>query len=68
MPVKAKVYHTHTGLLLYQVQEENEHVVSLVGDNEKELLRTPSRSAATKYFNSIKAHYEERAVAEKVKT
>ena len=61
---KAKTYTTHTGLLIYQTQEEGQHVVSIVGTQEKELLRTPSRPAATKYFNGLKAHYEERAKAE----
>ncbi len=64
MPAKAKTFKTHTGLLLYQVQEEREHVISIVGTTEKELLRTPDKNAATKYFNSIKKHYEERAKVE----
>jgi hypothetical protein len=58
---KAKTFKTHTGLLLYQTQEEGEHVVSIVGDQQKELLRTPDRRAATKYFNGLKADYETRA-------
>ena len=61
---RAKTFKTFNGLLIYQVQDEDEHVVSIVGDREKELLRTPSKPAATKYFNSLKAHYEERAKAE----
>lgn len=61
---KAKTFKTHTGLLIYQVQDEGEHVVSIVGDREKELLRTPVKSAATKYFNGLVKHYEERAKAE----
>mgnify|MGYP001600831030 CR=1 FL=1 len=55
---KAKTYKTHTGLLIYQTQDEGEHVVAIVGDREKELLRTPSRAAATKYFNELKKQYE----------
>ncbi len=57
---RAKTYQTHTGLLISQVQDEEMYVVSIVGDREKELLRTPVRAAATKYFNGLKAHYEER--------
>ncbi len=59
--MRAKAYQTHTGLLLAQTQDGDEYVVSIVGDSEKELLRTPVRAAATKYWLSIKAHYEQRA-------
>ncbi len=62
--MRAKAYQTHTGLLLAQTQDGDEYVVSIVGDSEKELLRTPSRPAANKYFNGLKKHYEERAKAE----
>ena len=41
-------------------------VVTITGDNIKELLRTPDEAAAVKYAESIKLHYEERAAAEKV--
>ena len=61
---KAKTFTTFNGLLIYQVQDGDEYVVSLVGDREGELIRTPVRTAATKYFNSIKAHYEARRIAE----
>ncbi len=61
MPVKAKTYKTHTGLLIYQTQEEREHVVAIVGTQEKELLRTPDRNAANRYFAGLKKHYEQRA-------
>ncbi len=64
MPIKAKAFKTHTGLLIYQTQEDEEFVVSIVGDRQKELLRTPSRAAATKYYDSLKKHYEERAKTE----
>ena len=62
---KAKTFKTHTGLLIYQVQDEKEHVVSIAGTREKELLRTPVRAAATKFFNSLVKQYEQRAEAEK---
>ena len=57
---RAKTYQTHTGLLIAQTQDEDMHIVSITGDREKELLRTPDQKAATKYFNGLKAHYEER--------
>ncbi len=69
---KAKTFKTHTGLLIYQTFEgekpDEVYVVGLAGDRDKELLRTPSRAAATKYFDSLKKHYTERAEAEKVTT
>lgn len=61
----AKTFQTHTGLLIFQTQEgkgkEAQHVVSIVGTQEKELLRTPVKSAATKYYDGLVKHYEQRA-------
>lgn len=57
-------YTTHTGLLLYVQEEDDLHSVWIVGDQIKELLKTPVKAAAIKYAESIKAHYEERKAAE----
>ena len=57
-------FQTHVGLLLYLQEDGDEFVVTLVGDNIKELLRTPDKAAAMKYAESIKLHYEERRLAE----
>lgn len=65
---KARTFKTHTGLLIYLVSEgekpDLQHVVSIVGSQEKELLRTPDKRAATTYFNGLVKHYEEREKAE----
>ena len=63
---KAKTFQTHVGLLIYQVQDEDDHVVYIAGTQEKELLRTPDKKAATKCFNALVANYKERAIAEAV--
>ena len=63
---KAKTFQTHVGILICQVQEDKEHVVFIVADREKEILRTPVKSAATKCFDSLVKHYQERAIAEAV--
>ncbi len=63
---RAKTYKTHTGLLLYRSADGT--TVGLVGDRDKELLVTPDKRASLKYFNEIKAHYEQRKVDEQVKT
>lgn len=57
---RAVAYKTHTGLLLALVTEDGEHVVSITGTQTKELLRTPVRRAARKYFDGMKQHYEQR--------
>ncbi len=61
---KAKAFKTHTNLLITQTEDEGEFVVSIVGDREKELLRTPIRAAATKYYDGLVKQYQERAKAE----
>ncbi len=66
MAAKAKTYQTHTGLLICQTEEDGEYVVAIVGERQKELLRTPIRVAATRYFDGLVKHYEARAEAEKV--
>ena len=57
----ATAFKTHTGLLIALEKDENEHVVTLTGTQVKELLRTPVRSAAKKYYDGLVKHYEQRA-------
>lgn len=61
---KALTFKTDTGLLIYMVKEEDEFVVSIVGDRQKELLRTPVRAAAKKVFDALVKTYQEREKAE----
>ncbi len=61
-------YQTFNGLLIH-VEKDGEDpdvvfTVYVTGDRQKELLRTPDEAAAVKYAEGLKAHYEERKVAE----
>lgn len=60
----AVAFKTHTGLLIALEKDDKDNVVTITGDKTKELLRTPLRVAARKYYESLKKQYEERAKAE----
>jgi hypothetical protein len=60
----AVAFKTHTGLLIALERDEQDNVVTITGDKVKELLRTPSRVAARKYYESLKKQYAEREKAE----
>ena len=64
----AKTFKTFNDLLVYQTAEGEKpnvvYIVSIVGTQEKELLRTPDSKAATKYFDGLKAQYVARAAVE----
>lgn len=61
---KALAFKTHTGLLLALETEDGEHVVTLTGDRVKELLRTPVRAAAKKFYDAQVKDYKAREAAE----
>lgn len=61
----ATAFKTHTGLLIALEKQDDEHVVTITGDKVKELLRTPVRAAAKKYYDSLVENYETREKAEK---
>jgi len=57
----AIAFKTHTGLLIALEKEDGDNVVTLTGTQVKELLRTPVRKAARKYYDGLVKHYEQRA-------
>ena len=59
---KAKTYETFNGLLIYRSADGE--TVGIVGDLDKELLKSPNKKATLKYFNEQVAIYEERAKVE----
>lgn len=61
---RAVAYKTFNGLLIALEQEDDEHVVTITGTSVKELLKTPVRKAARKYYDDLVKHYEERKAAE----
>ena len=63
---KAVCYQTHTGLLIALEKEDGEYVVTITGNRVKELLRTPLRGAARKFYGSLVKDYEARAKDEAV--
>ncbi len=60
----ATAYKTHTGLLIALEKDEDVYRVTITGNRVKELLETPVRSAAKKYYESLVRDYEARKAAE----
>ena len=59
-------YTTHTTppLILTWESEDGDHVISIVGDNVKELYRGPNMGVAKRVYDQTVKMYEERRVAE----
>ncbi len=60
----ATAYKTHTGLLIALEKDESLYRVTITGTQVKELLNTPDRRAAKKYYDRLVKDYEARKVAE----